>query len=128
MNIYRCEVCGNIVTKSFNGGGPLSCCGQPMKELKAAVTDGALEKHVPYLTIDGDVLHVSIGEVMHPMTEEHYIQTILVQQGNHVQYVTLSPKDEPKADFTIDPKKPATVYEYCNLHGLWKAGYTEAAK
>ena len=81
MNIYRCEACGNIVTKAVNGGGPLSCCGNPMKELKAGVTDAAQEKHVPHLTLEGSTLHVKVGETLHPMTSEHYIQTIRSTAG-----------------------------------------------
>lgn len=121
MDIYRCELCGNIVTKVVSGAGPLSCCGQPMTILKAGVVDAAVEKHVPSLQLDGDVLSVQIGEVVHPMQPEHYIQMILVQQENKVQYVTLSPEQKPNASFVIDPSKPVAVYEYCNLHGLWRA-------
>lgn len=123
MKIYRCGVCGNIVTKSVDGGGPLSCCGSPMNLLEAGVTDAALEKHVPALQINGNELHVQVGEVLHPMTPEHYIQMILVCQEDKVQYVPLSADKAPKVVFCIDPGKPLSVYEYCNLHGLWKAEY-----
>lgn len=119
MKIYRCELCGNIVTKVFDGGGQLNCCGSPMIELEAGVTDGAVEKHVPYLQLEGNVLNVTIGEIMHPMTAEHYIQMILVQQGDKVQYVSLKPDQKPTAVFVINPDEPVAVYEYCNLHGLW---------
>jgi len=121
MKFYRCKLCGNIVVKVVNGGGTLSCCGQEMTELKAGVTDAALEKHVPAFKREGDTLSVQIGEVIHPMTPEHYIQCILVQQGERVQYVALNSNDEPKATFKINPDEPATIYEYCNLHGLSKA-------
>ena len=121
MKFYRCEMCGNLVVKLVNGGGTLNCCGQDMKELKAGVTDAAQEKHVPAFERKGDILSVQVGAVAHPMTAEHYIQYILVQQGDKVQYVILSPENEPTATFTIDTDQPATVYEYCNLHGLWKA-------
>lgn len=123
MKIYRCEKCGNIVTKAVNGGGPLSCCGTPMQELKAGVTDAAQEKHVPAVAIDGNTLTVRVGEVSHPMTPEHYIQMVLVRQGDTVQYRSLSPEDAPQATFLINPAEPAEVYEYCNLHGLWMASY-----
>lgn len=121
MNIYRCSICGNIVTKAVDGHGPLSCCGQSMTELKAGVTDAALEKHVPALALDGNVLTVKVGEVAHPMTPEHYIQTIIVNQGGKVQYLSLSPDDAPQATFLVEPGQPLEVYEYCNLHGLWMA-------
>ena len=120
MKFYRCEQCGNIVVKLVDGGGPLSCCGNDMKELKAGVTDAAQEKHVPAFQREGDTLSVQVGEVIHPMTAEHYIQCIVVEQGDQVQYVTLDSTDEPKATFKINSEKPATIYEYCNLHGLWK--------
>jgi len=119
MKIYRCKVCGNIVTKAVDGGGPLSCCGSPMDELKAGVTDAAQEKHVPYLQLEGNALTVTVGETIHPMTKEHYIQMILVRQGNKVQYVSLDHSQEPVSTFFIDPDEPVEVYEYCNLHGLW---------
>jgi len=121
MIIYRCEKCGNIVVKTVNGGGPLSCCGTPMTELRAGATDAALEKHVPYLDLVGNTLNVQVGEVAHPMTPEHYIQFILVAQGEKVQYVMLTPEDQPKAAFTVEVGEELAVYEYCNLHGLWKA-------
>ncbi len=121
MKFYRCELCGNIIVKLVNGGGVLSCCGQEMTELKAGVVDAALEKHVPAFQREGATLSVQVGEIIHPMTPEHYIQCIVVQQGDHVQYVTLDSTDEPKATFQINPDEPATIYEYCNLHGLWKA-------
>lgn len=121
MKIYRCAKCGNITVKLTDSGAPLSCCGETMAELKAGVTDAATEKHVPALQINGDTLSVQVGEVVHPMTPEHSIQWILVHQGDKVQYVTLTPDSEPKATFRIEPGKPVEVYEYCNLHGLWKA-------
>lgn len=119
---YRCEKCGNIVGMIHYGGGPLACCGQPMVLLTANTTDAATEKHVPSVKMDGNTLHVQVGSTLHPMTEEHYIQWIVAVQGSLTQRVQLTPQDEPKATFTIDPAKgPVTVYEYCNLHGLWKA-------
>lgn len=118
---YKCEHCGNIITKLVNGGGPLNCCGQPMTELKANTTDAAQEKHVPVIAVNGGKLSVQVGEVLHPMTPEHSIQVILVEQGDKVRYTTLTPDRQPKAEFEIEPGKPFTVYEYCNLHGLWKA-------
>lgn len=119
MKIYRCETCGNIVTKAVDGGGVLSCCGSPLEELKAGVTDAALEKHVPCLKQDGNLLTVTVGETIHPMTKEHYIQMILISQENMVQYVSLKPTDQPVATFFVDSNEPVAVYEYCNLHGLW---------
>lgn len=121
MEFYRCELCGNIVVKLADGGGTLACCGQDMQMPQAGVVDAALEKHVPAFQRDGSTLSVQVGSEIHPMTAAHYIQYILIHQGDQVQYVTLSPDQEPKATFSIDPDQPVTIYEYCNLHGLWKA-------
>lgn len=117
---YRCSVCGNLVGLIHNGGGELVCCGKKMELLEANSKDAALEKHVPQCELKGATLHVNVGEVDHPMTEEHYIQWIMVTQGMQTQRVELTPSDKPAAVFTIDPKEPFTVFEYCNLHGLWK--------
>ena len=121
MRIYHCEVCKNVAVNLFDGGGALNCCSKPMIELKAGVTDGAWEKHVPALTLEGDMLTVQVGETAHPMMSAHYIQFILAEQEDKVQYALLSPEKDPKAFFVIQPEKPVTVYEYCNLHGLWTA-------
>lgn len=116
---YRCSICGNIVELIIDGGGELVCCGQPMVLLVANTSDGALEKHVPVGTRDGNKLHVVVGSVAHPMTEAHYIQWICVAQENRTQRVALTPGQAPEADFTV-VEGPLTIYEYCNLHGLWK--------
>jgi len=118
---YRCEVCGNIVGLVNDGGGTLVCCGQPMDLLEANTKDAALEKHVPAYKLEGDLLTVMVGEVPHPMTEAHYIQWIAVYQNKHMQRTELLPDGKPEAVFTIDAEKPFTAFEYCNLHGLWKA-------
>ncbi len=119
MKIYRCKHCGNIAVLPYDSGAPMSCCGEPMMVLEAGVTDAAVEKHVPAVEAQGLVLNVTVGAVEHPMTEEHYIQTILLVQGDKVQYVKLKPGSAPKASFTVEAG-PYEVYEYCNLHGLWK--------
>ncbi|WP_099203761.1 desulfoferrodoxin [Scatolibacter rhodanostii] len=118
---YRCSVCGNIVGLINEGGGELVCCHQPMKLLTANTTDAATEKHVPVFSVNGNQLHVNVGDVDHPMTAEHYIQWIMVSQAGHTQRVELTPEDKPAADFVIKENEPFVVYEYCNLHGLWKA-------
>lgn len=118
---FRCEVCGNIVGLVNEGGGTLTCCGQPMKLLEPNTKDAALEKHVPAYKLDGSTLTVTVGEVLHPMTQEHYIQWIAVYQNKHMQRTELTPDGKPEAVFTIDADEPFTVFEYCNLHGLWKA-------
>lgn len=120
MKILYCEHCGNLVVYTNKVETPIVCCGETMKVLEAGVKDAAVEKHVPVLTREGNNLHVAVGEVAHPMGEDHFIETIIVEQGDFFQVVKLNPGDAPEADFVIKDG-PVTVYEFCNLHGLWKA-------
>lgn len=117
--LYKCEVCGNIVSVMHVGAGALSCCGQEMKLLEAGVEDGAEEKHVPFVSRNDKGIHVQIGEVSHPMDEAHYIEWITLVANNKTKTVHLMPGDAPEAQFTTTAQK-VTVYAYCNLHGLWK--------
>lgn len=121
VTFYRCEKCGNIVALIQKGGGTLTCCGQPMTELKANTTDAAKEKHVPDITREGGKIKVAIGSTLHPMVPEHYIQWIALVSGDKVQFEFLKPGIEPRAEFP--EVKSGTVYEYCNIHGLWKADF-----
>lgn len=118
---YRCNHCGNIIEKIFDSGVPVICCGEPMSELKAGVTDGAYEKHVPVYTIDGSKVHVTVGATKHPMMKEHYIEWITLVTNQGVDRKALAPDSEPEAEFFLcDGEKVEEVYAYCNLHGLWK--------
>ncbi len=123
MQVYKCMVCGNIVEVLYVGGGPLSCCGQPMKLMTENTVDAALEKHVPVVQFNGDEIHVKVGSVEHPMTEEHYIQWIEVITSDKVYRKNLKPGDVPEATFKFSGNMEDIkgVREYCNLHGLWKA-------
>lgn len=120
MKVMECKLCKNQVFVLNDSGLPMTCCGETMKELAAGSVDAAVEKHVPDVTVDGSTLNVVVGSVVHPMTPEHYITWIAVEQDGRVQFAMLTPEDEPRAAFTIQPGS-YTVYEYCNLHGLWKA-------
>ncbi|MCR5510491.1 MAG: desulfoferrodoxin Dfx [Lachnospiraceae bacterium] len=120
MKFYKCETCGNIITKLNDSGVPVVCCGKPMTELVPGATDGALEKHVPVVTVDGSKVTVQVGEVEHPMMEEHFIQFIVLETEGGFQKKTLKPGDKPVAEFIVaDGDKAVAAYEYCNLHGLW---------
>lgn len=121
MKFYVCEHCGNIIEFAKNTGVPVMCCGQKMTELVPGSTDGAVEKHVPVVTIDGNKVLVEIGSVPHPMVEAHYIEWIVIETKRGSQKVKLNPEEEPKAEFILaDGDEFVTAYEYCNLHGLWK--------
>jgi superoxide reductase len=119
LEVYKCELCGNIVEVLHAGGGELVCCGQPMVLLKENTVDAAQEKHVPVVEkIDGG-FKVTVGSVAHPMEEKHYIEWIeVIADGkSYVQF--LNPGDAPEAVFMIDAAS-VTAREFCNLHGLWK--------
>lgn len=118
--IYKCEECGNIVEVLFAGGGELICCGKPMKLVVENTVDASKEKHVPVLEKSAEGWWVTVGSVLHPMEEKHYIQWIELIAGDKVCRAVLKPGDQPRAFFPIKAEK-ATAREYCNLHGLWKA-------
>lgn len=115
---YVCKICGKVIELMNNAKTPTICCGKEMTELKANTTDAATEKHVPKLLLDGNKLTVSVGEVPHPMADEHYIEWVVAAQNNLSQRIELKPGDEPTASFSVLPED-LTVYIYCNLHGLW---------
>ena len=120
VKFYICETCKNIITKIVDSKVPVVCCGKPMKELVPGAVDGALEKHVPAVTVDGNVVKVQIGEVIHPMVDEHYIQFIALETKQGYQIKKLNAGAEPKAEFVLaEGDEAVAVYEYCNLHGLW---------
>lgn len=116
--VYKCEVCGNIVEVVHNSGGVLSCCGKPMKLMVENTVDAAKEKHIPVVEKNNNEVIVKVGSVEHPMTEEHYIEWIEVITKNKVYRKFLTPQDKPEAVFEID-EEIISVREYCNLHGLW---------
>jgi len=120
LEIYKCEVCGNIVEVLHGGAGELTCCGQAMVLLKENTVDAATEKHVPVIEKIEGGYKVKVGEVAHPMEEKHYIEWIeLVADGNAYRRF-LEPGQAPEATFMIKASQ-VTAREYCNLHGHWKA-------
>ncbi|MGI6076570.1 MAG: desulfoferrodoxin family protein [Fastidiosipilaceae bacterium] len=120
IELYLCEKCKQIAEKVVATQVPLICCGEEMKKLEAGTVDAAQEKHVPDVTREGNHIKVQVGSTLHPMEDKHYIQFIIVKQGDCTYRADLKPGQEPVAEFDIQDGA-ATVYEYCNLHGLWKA-------
>lgn len=122
MKYYKCEICGNVIEFLNASGAQVTCCGQQMTELIPGTSDGAAEKHVPFVTIDGPKVTVAIGEVEHPSTEAHYIQWISLETTKGVHRINLLPGDTPRAEFILtESEEPLAAYEYCNLHNLWMA-------
>ncbi|HHV32669.1 desulfoferrodoxin family protein [Caproiciproducens sp. LBM24188] len=121
VTFYRCKICGNVVALLKNGGGTLTCCGQPMTKLEANTTEAVQEKHIPAITRENGKLKVTIGSILHPMEVEHHIEWIALVTEDKVQFVFLKPGMQPIAEFEDVPS--GAVYEYCNLHGLWKAEF-----
>ncbi|HRU04674.1 MAG TPA: desulfoferrodoxin [Candidatus Brocadiia bacterium] len=120
LQIFKCELCGNIVEMLHPSDGELVCCGQPMKLFKENTVDASKEKHVPVIEkVDGG-FKVKVGAVPHPSEEKHYIEWIQVIAGGKAYRQFLKPGDKPEAVFKIDAPS-VTAREYCNLHGLWKA-------
>ena len=120
MEIYKCEICGNIVEMLHEGEGELVCCGAPMKVFRENTVDAAKEKHIPVIEPIVGGFSVKVGSVAHPMEEKHYIEWIEIMTDDGRAYRQfLQPGKAPQATFKIDAGK-ITAREYCNLHGLWK--------
>lgn len=119
--VYKCEICGNIVEVLHKGGGTLVCCNKPMTLQTENTVDASKEKHVPVVElVDGGVL-VKVGSVEHPMEEKHYIEWIEVHTKDKVYRKYLNPGDKPEAFFKLyDGEEVLYAREYCNIHGLWK--------
>jgi len=119
LQIYKCEICGNIVAVMHSGVGELVCCGQPMKLQKEKTSDEGLEKHVPVIEKTEKGVKVKIGSVPHPMEENHYIEWIGIKAGDKTQTKFLKPGDPPEAEFCVKAEQ-ISAREYCSIHGLWK--------
>ncbi len=120
--IYKCEICGNIVEVLHEGKGELVCCGQPMKLYEEKTADSAKEKHVPVIEKMNGKVKVKVGSVPHPMEEKHHIEWIeLIADGKSYRQF-LKPGDIPEAVFDVDTTNVEDLQarEYCNLHGLWR--------
>ena len=123
MRFFKCKVCGKIVALVNDVSCcPTKCCGEAMEEIPVNTQDGAYEKHIPVYQVENNIVKVRVGEVDHPMLEAHYIQWIALQTDKGNQRKVLEPGQAPYAEFALLPgEKVVAVYEYCNLHGLYKA-------
>lgn len=118
---FFCETCGNVIVKFVSSGVTPVCCGAEMKELVPGVTDGAGEKHLPVIEqVDECTIKVKVGAQVHPMTKGHHIVFIYLETKHGGQVKYLDPEGEAEAVFCLGKDKPVAVYEYCNIHGLWK--------
>ncbi|MCX6666856.1 MAG: desulfoferrodoxin [Euryarchaeota archaeon] len=118
--IYKCNVCGNIVEVLHTGAGQLVCCGAPMQLMDEKIQDSSVEKHVPYVEKTKNGILVKIGQNQaHPMEDKHYIEWIQVITDNAAYRKFLKPGDKPQAEFPIKADS-VQAREYCNIHGLWK--------
>ncbi|MCD6312909.1 MAG: desulfoferrodoxin [Thaumarchaeota archaeon] len=120
LQVYRCEICGNIVEILHPGAGELVCCGQPMILLEEKVRDAGLEKHVPVIEKTEAGIRVRVGSIPHPMEEKHYIEWIELIADDQAYRVFLKPGEKPEAEFRVEAEK-LSAREYCNVHGLWKS-------
>lgn len=119
VKFFKCNHCGNVVIKVVDSKVPVVCCGEKMVELTANTEEASTEKHLPVVTkIDDCKIKVEVGSVAHPMLLEHHIAFIYIETENGGMRMDL--KDKPEATFCTCSDKPIAVYEYCNLHGLWK--------
>ncbi len=117
---YKCNHCGNVIVKVVDSNVPVVCCGEKMTELTANTVEASVEKHLPVVTrLDDNRIKVEVGSVAHPMLPEHHIAFIYVEMENGGG-IMVPLKDSPEAIICTCTNKPVAVYEYCNLHGLWK--------
>lgn len=122
IKFLKCKKCGKAAAIFKNSPCSTFCCGEEMAELVPGTTDGAKEKHVPVVSRNGGKIEVSVGSVLHPMEEKHFIEWIALDCGGALQFKFLNPGDEPKAVFYVpEDSEKVSAYEYCNLHGLWKS-------
>ncbi len=121
--IYKCEICGNIIEVLHEGVGTLVCCGQPMNLMNEKTNEEGNEKHIPIIEKNKEGVKIKVSSVEHPMTKEHYIEWIETSTKDMESKKFLSPGDKPEAVFPSKTGK-TKAREYCNIHGLWKSEQT----
>ena len=120
MKLYRCSNCNKIITSNA-AIKTCDCCNQKLVELKPNTTEAAQEKHLPVVKVTDKTIKVTVGEVLHPMTEQHYISNIYLEfKDGTILCRRLTPNGNPVAVFKLNAGKPVAAYAYCNLHGVWK--------
>ena len=118
---FFCKKCGNFVSMIHDSGIEMVCCGETMIEVEVHTADKTTEKHVPVINVDGNNVEVVVGTTLHPMTEEHHIEWIMLYTEKGRQRKCLAVDGPPSAKFALTPDdKVIAAYEYCNIHGLWK--------
>lgn len=120
LKFFKCKVCGNVVVKLVDKNVPVVCCGEVMDEILPNTTEAATEKHLPVVNVKNGVINVRVGEVMHPMEDAHYINFCVIETQDNYVIFSLNPGQTPEVSYNLNNQKPIAVYEYCNLHGLWK--------
>lgn len=117
-----CKHCGNIVASVKESGASVMCCGEKMQKLEAGSVDASKEKHVPVVSVNGNIVTVTVGSVAHPMESAHSIEWVSLQTKQGNQRKALMPGEKPEVKFALcDGDEVVAAYAYCNLHGLWKA-------
>ncbi len=120
--IYKCNICGNIVEVLHAGAGQLVCCGQPMQLLTEKIDDIGKEKHIPIIEIENGTIKVKVGSIAHPMESNHYIEWVEIIVNDEVYRKTFKPGIKPEVELKIGRTIRETVVRvYCNIHGLWKS-------
>ena len=118
---FICKHCGNLVGMINASGVAMMCCGQKMTAIEPGTVEASAEKHIPVAKVNGNVVEVTVGSVLHPMVEEHSILWVYLQTDKGGQRKCLEVGKAPTVTFALADEKPVAVYAYCNLHGLWKA-------
>jgi superoxide reductase len=118
--VYKCNVCGNIVQLLYVGGGDLFCCDQKMELLVEKTADVGAEKHVPVIEKTSNGITVKVGTIPHPMEEAHFIEWISIEVDNKIYTQFLKPGNQPEAEFKVE-RENIIARAYCNIHGLWKS-------
>ena len=119
LEIYKCELCENMVEVIRAGKGSLVCCGKPMVLMTENTVDAAKEKHIPVVEKVAGGFKVKVGSVAHPMEEKHYIEWVQIVDGDMTSRKFLKPGEAPEVEFKSDAAS-VVAREFCNLHGVWK--------